>query len=98
MLLILYICSYKILQKLYAVYALMCHIFMYLYIHIHLYTQVNGSVNSITVTGLLSFTVYSCTIFGYSQIVGPMSDPLLITTSQAGKKLSLLFTGKFLCI
>lgn len=73
----------------------MCMWYVYIYasvcIHIYTYTQVNGSVNSITVTGLLSYTIYSCTIFGYSQIVGPVSDPLPITTSQAGTKLSLLW-------
>ena len=52
-----------------------------------IYTQVNGSVSSVAVTGLLSYTMYSCTIFGYSQIVGPVSDPLSITTLQAGMNL-----------
>ena len=57
---------------------------MYLYASSISYTQVNGSVSSVAVTGLLSYTMYSCTIFGYSQIVGPVSDPLSITTLQAG--------------
>jgi len=51
--------------------------------------QVNGSVNSITITGLQSYTMYSCTIFGYSQIVGPASESLSTTTLQAGMKLPL---------
>ena len=47
-------------------------------------TQVNGSANSAIVTGLLGHTTYSCTIYGYSQINGPVSNPLSVTTLQGG--------------
>ena len=51
----------------------------------------NGSVSSVTVTGLLSNTMYSCTIFGYSQLVGPVSDPVSATTLQSGTIIGMVY-------
>ena len=53
-------------------------------INISYFVQVNGSVNNIIVTGLSGHTTYSCTIFGYSQVTGPISDPLSVITLQGG--------------
>lgn len=36
------------------------------------------------VSGLFGHTTYSCTIYGYSQVNGPISDPLSVTTLQGG--------------
>ena len=55
--------------------------------------QVNGSVNNIIVTGLSGHTTYSCTIFGYSQVNGPISDPLSVTTLQGG-----MYKASYNCI
>ena len=49
------------------------------------FIQVDGDVSNITVADLLGHTAYSCTIFGYSQVTGPISDPLSVTTLQGGK-------------
>ena len=51
--------------------------------------QVNGSVNNVIVTGLSGHTTYTCTIFGYSQVNGPVSGPLSVTTLQGGTYIKL---------
>ena len=38
-----------------------------------------------TVTGLSPFTEYSCTIHAVSVADGPVSDPAVVTTTEAGK-------------
>ena len=60
--------------------------------------QVNGSVNRVVVTGLLGHTTYSCSIYGYSQVNGPTSEPLSITTLQGGMHLCMYLSIKLTII
>ena len=37
-----------------------------------------------TIAGLVPFTEYSCTIYAFTVLSGPLSDPINVTTLQSG--------------
>ena len=55
-------------------------------VYAQLYIQVNitGAAMMGTVTGLSPFTDYSCTIFAVTVTNGPVSDPVIVRTAEAG--------------
>ena len=55
-------------------------------VYAQLYIQVNitGAAMMGTVTGISPFTDYSCTIFAVTVNDGPVSDPVIVRTAEAG--------------
>ena len=55
-------------------------------VYTQLYIQVNitGAAMMGIVTGLSPFTNYSCTLFAVTVTNGPVSDPIIVRTAEAG--------------